>query len=82
MALVDPWAMWRTASKLSRVGGRKRRKRKGTSVSAGQFTVTKKPRRSKRSKSRSTSRKSKAAKLVKGSLAAKRFMANLRKMRK
>lgn len=66
---------------ISLGGGRPRRKRKGSASSRARSTAKKAVRRLATSTLRRSSQKSRPAKLVKGSLAAKRFMANLRKMR-
>lgn len=65
---------------ISLGGGQRRRKRKGSTSTAK--AVKKVVRRSANSALQRSSRKSKPAKLVKGSLAAKQFMAKLRKLRK
>lgn len=63
-------------------GGRPRRKRKGSVSSRARSTAKKALRRSAMSTLQRSSRKSRPAKLVKGSLAAKQFMAKLRGMKK
>lgn len=63
------------------VGGQRRRKRKGSSASKLRSAAKTRARRLLTSTSRSSSRSSKPARLIKGSLAAKRFMAALRRKR-
>jgi len=79
--IYDPWALWKVSS-ASLAGGTKRRKRKGSRFSARPSTATKTARRSKPSSTRLISRKSRPARLVKGSAAARAYMAKIRKLRK
>lgn len=67
---------------ISLGGGPRRRKRKGSSSSRARSTAKKAVRRYAKSTLQRSSRKSRPAKLIKGSLAAKQFMAKLRKLRK
>lgn len=63
-------------------GGPRRRKRKGSPSSRARSTVKRAARSLAKSTLQRSSRKSRPARLIKGSLAAKQFMAKLRKMRK
>lgn len=62
-------------------GGRPRRKRKGSSSSRTRSTVRKAVRRSAKSTLQRSSRKSRPARLIAGTVEAKRFMAKLRGMK-
>jgi hypothetical protein len=69
-------------SSFSPVGGHQRRKKKGSRSSGPRSTGKKTRRRSAKSKSRSSSRKPKRVRLVKGSAAAKAWGRKMRALRR